>query len=76
MHRKDSGKPISDFDGEVYLRERFKDDVCLDCGRDADGHTVTLDGYGEPRVRCNADDEPDPVEVRAYNRRWMLGYVR
>jgi len=60
---------------DAYLAERFKHDVCLDCGRDADGHTVTLDGYGEPRVRCNADDEPDPVEVRAYNRRWMLGYL-
>ena len=64
------------FDADAYLAERFKNDVCLDCGQDADGHTATLDDYDEPRVRCNAEDEPDPLEVRAYNRRWMLGYLR
>jgi hypothetical protein len=63
------------FDGAAYLRERFKRDVCLDCGCGAEGHTVSLDAYDEPRVRCDADDEPDPLEVRAYNRRWMLGYL-
>ena len=68
--------PEQPFDGEAYLRERFKGDVCLDCGRGAERHTVSLDGYGDPRVRCNADDEDDPLEVRAYNRRWMLGYLK
>jgi hypothetical protein len=67
--------PRQPFDGDAYLADRFKHDVCLGCGRDADGHTVSL-VYGEPRVRCNADDEDDPLEVRAYNRRWMLGYLK
>jgi hypothetical protein len=64
------------FDANAYLAERFKTDVCPDCGRAADGHTVTLDKYGDPRVRCDADDEDDPLVVRAANRRWMLGYLR
>ena len=67
--------PEQPFDGEADLRERFKDDLCLDCGRGAEGHTVGLDGYRDPRVRCDSDDEPDPLVVRAYNRRWMLGYL-
>jgi hypothetical protein len=72
----DFSDPIEQpFDADVYLAERFKEDVCLDCGHGAGGHSATIDRYGEPRVRCDADDEDDPLTVRAYNRRWMLGYL-
>jgi hypothetical protein len=59
-----------------FLAQRFAADNCMSCGRGASGHTVTADSYGDPVIRCDADDEEDPLVVRAYHRRRLFGDLR
>ena len=61
---------------EQFLSERFRADNCMSCGRGASGHTATTDAYGDPIVRCDADDEEDPLVMRAYHRRRLFGDLR
>jgi hypothetical protein len=59
-----------------FLAERFRADTCMWCSRGASRHQITFDRYGEPVVRCDADDEDDPLVVRAYHRRRLFGDLR
>ena len=61
---------------EAFLAERFRAADCDWCGRGAAGHTVTFDTFGDPVVSCDADEEDDPLVVRAYNRRLLTGGLR
>jgi hypothetical protein len=69
-------KPADRPTPQAVLAQRFGARDCDWCGRGAAGHTVTFDTYGDPVVRCDADDEDDPLVVRAYNRRLLTGGLR
>ena len=74
-------KPADRPTPKAVLAQRFGARDCDRCGRGAAGHTVTFDTYGDPVVRCDADDPgspywDDPLVVRAYNRRLLTGNLR